>query len=71
MSNGPFCEAQDWTLDGLGNFGTFNDDGASQDRTVNEANEIESISGGWITPVYDAAGNMISGPKRLFRGHNT
>ena len=30
---------------------------------MNEANEIESITGGWITPEYDAAGNMISGPR--------
>ena len=31
---------QSWTLDGLGNFSTFNDDGTSQNRTVNAANEI-------------------------------
>jgi RHS repeat-associated protein len=56
---------QDWTLDGLGNFGTFDDDGTAQDRTVNEANEIQSItgSGGWVAPVYDLAGNMTSGPQ--------
>ena len=30
---------------------------------TNAANEITSITGGWVTPVYDAAGNMISGPK--------
>ena len=54
---------QSWGLDGLGNFGTFDDDGASQTRTVNAANEITDITGGWITPAYDAAGNMISGPK--------
>ena len=54
---------QSWTLDGLGNFSTFDDDGISQDRTTNAANEIQSISGTWVTPVYDAAGNMISGPK--------
>jgi hypothetical protein len=54
---------QDWTLDGLGNFSGFNDDGTSQNRTANAANEISSISGSWIDPTYDAAGNMISGSK--------
>jgi len=54
---------QSWGLDGLGNFSTFNDDGASQTRTVNGANEITAITGGWISPTYDRAGNMISAPK--------
>lgn len=54
---------QTWDLDGLGNFSEFDDDGDSQTRTVNEANEIEGITGGWITPTYDAAGNMKFGPK--------
>jgi RHS repeat-associated protein len=54
---------QSWTLDGLGNFRAFNDDGASQTRTANAANEITAITGGWITPGYDRAGNLISGPK--------
>jgi len=54
---------QSWTLDGLGNFAAFDDDGDSQTRTANAANEITAITGGWITPAYDAAGNMISGPK--------
>ena len=54
---------QDWTLDGLGNFSSFNDDGTSQNRTVNEANQIQTISGGWVSPEYDAAGNMIFAPK--------
>ena len=56
---------QDWTLDGAGNFSEFYDDSATaQTRSVNEANEIESIggAGSWVTPAYDAAGNMISGP---------
>jgi RHS repeat-associated protein len=54
---------QDWTLDGLGNFSEFDDDGASQTRAANGANEITGITGGWISPSYDRAGNMISGPK--------
>jgi RHS repeat-associated protein len=54
---------QSWTLDGLGNFAEFDDDGESQTRTANGVNEITGITGGWISPSYDAAGNMISGPK--------
>ncbi len=53
---------QDWTLDGLGNFSEFDDDGDVQTRDTNAANEIETITGGTVTPAYDAAGNMISGP---------
>ena len=52
-----------WTLDGEGNFSEFDDGGTTQTRTVNEANEITGLSGSWIDPAYDAAGNMISGPK--------
>ncbi|HEY4759489.1 MAG TPA: hypothetical protein VIH42_02800, partial [Thermoguttaceae bacterium] len=55
---------QSWGLDGQGNFSTFNDDGVLQTRDVNEANEIEGITGGSVLPQYDAAGNMISGPNR-------
>jgi hypothetical protein len=56
---------QDWTLDGLGNFATLDDDGTTQSRSVDQANEITGVSGsaGWVTPEYDKAGNMISGPK--------
>ena len=54
---------QTWTLDSLGNFSNFNDNGSSQDQTVNAANEIQSISGGAATPAYDAAGNMTTTPK--------
>ncbi|REK22183.1 MAG: hypothetical protein DWQ42_17660 [Planctomycetota bacterium] len=52
---------QDWTLDGLGNWEAFDDDGTSVTRTVNEANEIATSSAG-INPEYDAAGNMTAGP---------
>jgi hypothetical protein len=38
----------------------------SQQRTVNNANEIRGIANEgadvWVTPVYDSAGNMTSGP---------
>jgi len=54
---------QSWTLDGLGNFAEFDDDGQTQTRTANAVNEITAITGGWITPAYDAAGNMIAGPR--------
>ena len=54
---------QSWTLDGLGNFSEFDDDGDVQTRDVNAANEIEGITGGWVSPEYDAAGNMIYAPK--------
>lgn len=54
---------QSWGLDGLGNFSNFDDDGSAQTRTANAANEVTAITGGWITPSYDRAGNMISGPK--------
>lgn len=54
---------QSWALDGLGNFSGFDDDGSSQTRTANAVNEITAITGGWISPSYDAAGNLISGPK--------
>ena len=54
---------QSWTLDGLGNFSALDDDGSSQTRTANAVNEITGITGGWITPSYDDAGNVISGPK--------
>jgi YD repeat-containing protein len=50
---------QSWTLDGLGNWSEFDDDGVSQSRTVNEANEIIDTDG-IATPQYDLAGNMIS-----------
>ncbi len=49
---------QSWTLDGLGNWSGFSDDGSSQAHTANAANEIGSITGGWATPAYDPAGNM-------------
>jgi RHS repeat-associated protein len=50
---------QSWTLDGLGNFSEFDDNGSSQTRDTNAANEITSTTG-IATPTYDLAGNMIS-----------
>ena len=63
---------QGWTLDGVGNWSNYtSDDGTTsvdQDRDVTEANEISSITtnnstAAWLTPTYDADGNMISAPK--------
>ncbi len=54
---------QSWGLDGLGNFSFFDDDGSSQTRTANAANEISGITGTWIDPTYDDAGNVIAAPK--------
>ncbi len=60
---------QDWTLDGLGNWADFEEDqGADstlevdQTRQVNGANEIDTITGGWKKPYFDAGGNMTRGP---------
>ena len=54
---------QDWDLDALGNWGTFNDDGTSQTREVDEANQIKKIDGSSDDVDHDAAGNMIRVPK--------
>jgi len=61
---------QDWFLDALGNWDEFASDpdgpgGADpvwNEREHDAANQITSIPGG-VTPAYDAAGNMVSGPK--------
>jgi YD repeat-containing protein len=53
---------QNWTLDGLGNFSSFNNDGTPQTRTTNAANEITAVTGGWANPTYDLAGNMTTIP---------
>lgn len=53
---------QDWNLDGLGNWDGFDDDGTAQTRQVNAANEISGITGGSVTPEYDAAGNTTAMP---------
>ena len=61
---------QDWDLDALGNWDEFSwdPDGAgsgeeaTQGREHDAANQITVLPGG-ITPAYDAAGNMVRGPK--------
>lgn len=63
---------QDWTLDDTGNWDQFlvkasGSTTLNQTRTQNPVNEItaisETVGSSWIDPTYDAAGNMISGPK--------
>ncbi|MDD4890782.1 MAG: hypothetical protein PHU85_12735, partial [Phycisphaerae bacterium] len=64
----PAGGSQSWSLDQLGNWGSFGNDtsgngaieaGETQAREANAANEITSITGpGAATPQYDAAGNM-------------
>ena len=68
---------QNWGLDQLGNWESFNEDidgdgndDLVQDRTANTANEITDIGiapdgtgADWINPVYDAAGNMTQIPQ--------
>jgi RHS repeat-associated protein len=53
-----------WSLDAQGNWASSDIDSVTQTRTADAANETTGISGGgWVTPTYDAAGNMTSGPK--------
>ena len=55
----PVPLAQNWTLDGLGNFSQFNNNGVAQNRTTNAANQITAITGsGAASPTYDATGNL-------------
>lgn len=56
-------DLQSWSLDALGNWAGFADGTNNQTRTHNAANETTDINTSWIDPTYDAAGNMISGPK--------
>jgi len=67
--SGTPAKEEDYTLDAVGNWSgyvkkTAGSTDLSQTRTHNLVNEITGISGGsWITPAYDARGNMVSGPK--------
>ena len=79
IASGDLAFEQDWGLDQLGNWATFNedidgdgdgDDDLVQDRAANTANEItdigiapDGIGADWINPVYDAAGNMTQIPQ--------
>jgi RHS repeat-associated protein len=52
--------SQGWTLDQLGNWTGFNDNGTSQNRTTDAANEVGTVTQGGTgtTMGYDANGNM-------------
>jgi RHS repeat-associated protein len=53
---------ENWTLDALGNTSSFTVGAtATQTETSDSANQVTGISGGWVTPTYDANGNQISG----------
>jgi RHS repeat-associated protein len=51
--------SESWTLDALGNWGSFTSNGTTQTRTANQQNQITSISG-QTTPTYDANGNTTT-----------
>ena len=55
-------DLQSWNLDSLGNWSSFTDEGTTEERAFNEANELLT-SDTRVNPLYDAAGNMISGPR--------
>jgi RHS repeat-associated protein len=60
------ADYQSWTLDVLGNWAGFDNQGTTQTRTADAANQIGSITASSgptpVTPVYDAAGNMTLAP---------
>ena len=58
---------QSWTLDGTGNWTSFTDQGNTETRTHNEANEITAIDSNSVT--YDEAGNLTQGPKPAASGN--
>jgi RHS repeat-associated protein len=53
--------SQSWTLDALGNWSSFDNNGATQTRQTDQSNEITSITGDTVN--YDLAGNMTSMPQ--------
>ncbi|HVA45464.1 MAG TPA: RHS repeat-associated core domain-containing protein, partial [Pirellulales bacterium] len=58
---------QQWLLDPTGNWIQFQQNDSSgtldQFRSANTVNEITGISSPWVTPSYDAVGNMVSMPQ--------
>jgi YD repeat-containing protein len=51
---------QTWSLDPLGNWKTFTNDGQTQNRSHNAQNQITTIDAGFVTPTYDPNGNTIT-----------
>ena len=56
-------DLQSWGLDAAGNMSSVTTGGTTQTRDANAANEISSIDNNPNAVLYDAAGNMISGPQ--------
>ena len=52
-----------WGLSSTGNWNTSAIDGNSQARTHDNANQITSMSGVALAPLYDQAGNNVRGPR--------
>jgi len=74
ISAGTLAYVEQWALDALGNWSSFDrdDDGdgtwdLEQARTHNDVNEItgvtETTGPAWADPAHDAAGNMTEAPK--------
>jgi RHS repeat-associated protein len=54
-------QAENWSLDALGNWSSVTTDRATQTRTANAQNQYTSLSGG-TTPSYDNDGNLTTDP---------
>jgi RHS repeat-associated protein len=52
--------SEQWDLEHLGNWAAWTVNGSVQTRDHNVANELTGISGAWVDPVHDSAGNMAS-----------
>jgi RHS repeat-associated protein len=50
---------ESWSLDAVGNWLSFTDNGSTQTRTFNNQNQLTSLSGA-TTPTYDANGNTLT-----------
>jgi RHS repeat-associated protein len=54
---------ESWSLDAVGNWLSFTDNGSTQTRSFNNQNQLTSISGA-TTPTYDANGNTLTDDNR-------
>jgi RHS repeat-associated protein len=55
--------SQSWSLDPRGNWTSSTTNDATQTRTHDNANQILTISGVALAPLYDQAGNNVRGPR--------
>jgi len=55
--------SQSWSLDPRGNWTSSTTNGTTQTRTHDNANQITSISGVALAPLYDQAGSNVRGPR--------